>query len=223
MRPRSRRRLRLAAAFAAWFVVLWLLWTTPVVYPLKLFVVLLHELGHAAAALATGGEVRAIVVTADEGGLCRCPGGNAFLTLSAGYLGSLGWGALLFVLGMRAGRWTRVVTGTIGVAVVALTLLYVRNVFGFGFGVVFGVALVASARALTARTNGSLLAGLGLTSCLYAILDIKSDILDRPHLPSDASLLADLTGVPTAAWGILWILIAAGVCWALVRWTWRRA
>src|SRR5690606_12341161 len=39
MRPVHKRRLRLTAAFAAYFVTLWLLWETPVVYPLKVFVV----------------------------------------------------------------------------------------------------------------------------------------------------------------------------------------
>ena len=48
---------------------------------------------------------------------------------------------------------------------------------------------------------------IGLTSCLYAILDIKSDILDRAHLRSDAYMLAELTHIPTVAWGALWIVI----------------
>jgi hypothetical protein len=63
---------------------------------------------------------------------------------------------------------------------------------------------------------------LGLTSTLYAILDIKSDVLDRPHLPSDAAMLAEMTGIPTAAWGILWIAIALLVSSWLLRWVARR-
>ena len=47
-----------------------------------------------------------------------------------------------------------------------------------------------------------------MTSCLYAIYDIKSDVLDRPHLRSDARMLAEHTGVPTEVWGVIWIALA---------------
>ena len=67
---------------------------------------------------------------------------------------------------------------------------------------------LAAARYLSQGVNRALLLGLGLTSALYAILDIKSDVLDRPQLPSDAAMLAEMTGIPTAAWGFLWIGIA---------------
>lgn len=222
MRTRRQRRLRFLAGFTAYFVALWLLWGTPVVYPLKLFVVLLHEISHGLAAVLTGGSIEAIVVTADEGGLCRCGGGNAFLTLSAGYLGSLAWGAAILWGAWRGGGWTRSTGGLIGGLVLLLALLYLRNPFGLLFGILFGAMLLLVALRLPLRLNQVLLTTLGLTSCLYAILDIKSDVLDRPHLASDAALLADSTGVPTLVWGILWIgaaLWASG--WLFLR-AWRR-
>ena len=138
MNDRSKRRVRFLAAFVGLFAAVWFLWDTPFVYPVKLFVVLLHEISHGLATLATGGRILAIEVTPREGGLCRCPGGNAFLSLSAG-------------------------------------------------------------------------------------LDIKSDILDRPELRSDARMLAELTGVPTLLWGGLWIAVALLFCFVLFRWAWRRA
>lgn len=217
-----RRKARFLAGFAAWFAAVWLLWETPVIYPVKIFVVLLHELGHAAAALATGGAVDGITLTPDEGGACRCPGGSAFLTLSAGYLGSLGWGALLLWLGERT-RSARAAMAAVGAAVLLLSLVWVRGVFGLLFGLGFGAALLAGARLLPRRGPGLVLTGLGLTSCLYAILDIKSDVLERPQLSSDARLLAELTGVPTLVWGTAWIGIALGASWWLLRRAFRRA
>ena len=98
MKRATRRKLLFLTGLSVWLVVLWTLWWSPVIYPLKLFVVLLHEAGHAAAAVATGGVVQRILVTPDQGGVCYCPGGNAFLTLSAGYLGSLFFGALILLL-----------------------------------------------------------------------------------------------------------------------------
>ena len=88
-------RFRFAIGFAAYFVALWLLWDTPVVYPLKIFVVLLHEVSHGIAAVAGGGAIQEILITPNQGGACNCHGGVPFLTLSAGYLGSLLWGAAL--------------------------------------------------------------------------------------------------------------------------------
>ena len=67
-----------------------------------------------------------------------------------------------------------------------------------------------------------MLTGLGLTSCLYAILDIQSDVLARAHLQSDARMLFELTGIPTALWGVLWIGVGVLACWWLLRWAYRR-
>jgi hypothetical protein len=39
----------------------------------------------------------------------------------------------------------------------------------------------------------------------------------------DASILADLTGVPTVLWGLLWIGISVAVCWWLLRRTFRKS
>ena len=218
MRAKTKRQLALVAGLTVWLVAVWLLWWSPVIYPLKLFVVLLHEASHGAMALATGGEVLRIVVTPGQGGVCYCPGGNAFLTLSAGYLGSLGWGALILLAARARRPGPRNVTTLIGLAVLLLTALYVRNGFGILFGSLFGAALIALRSA--GRTIHVLtLTALGLTSCLYALLDIKSDVLDRPYLESDARLLAEMTGVPTVVWGVLWI----GLGVAVSVWLFRRA
>jgi hypothetical protein len=85
------------------------------------------------------------------------------------------------------------------------------------------MALIAVAKYLPGEVQTMTLRVLGLTSCLYAIWDIKSDVLDRPGNHSDASLLAELTGVPTVLWGLLWIGISAAVCWWLLRRTFRQS
>jgi hypothetical protein len=223
MKPVTRRRLGFLAGFALYFGVLWYFWESPAVYPLKIFVVLLHEWSHAVALLATGGTLERIVLDPYQGGATFGRGGSAFLTLSAGYLGSLLWGGLM-VLGAQA-RKARpgLLNGVIGGAVVALTLLYVRSLFGVVFGVLFGAALVAASRYVPAIWNRRVLLTLGLTSCLYAILDIKSDVLDRPQLESDAHMLAEMTGVPTLVWGFAWIGLALFISFLLFRRAYREA
>ncbi len=223
MKPQTTRKLTFLIGFAAYFSVIWYLWDTPAVYPLKIFVVLLHEISHAMVAVATGGTIDKIVLDPNQGGACYCPGGNAFLTLSAGYLGSLAWGGLLVSAGQVKRINSRWVTGAVGLLVIGLTLAYVRSSFGFWFGLAFGSVLVLGAVRLSAAVNQGILLTLGLTSCLYAILDIKSDVIDRPELQSDAAMLGDLTGVYTMVWGGLWIVIALLASAWLFQWSYRRA
>lgn len=214
-----RRRTELLLAIGAFYALLWLLWPTPVVLPLRIFVVLLHEVSHALAALGTGGSVERIVVHANEGGATYTRGGSHFIILSAGYLGSLLWGlALVEVAGARPKR-ARLALGLLGGFVLVVAALYLRNLFGFLFAAGFGAALLVAARRLRPRGVATVLLVLGMTSALYALLDIRSDILARPHLDSDARLLAGLTGIPTLVWGALWTVIALVACgFAVRRW-----
>ena len=108
--------------------------------------------------------------------------------------------------------------------VILLTVFLVRSAFGIVFGVVFGLAMLAASREMGQVMNRCLLLGLGLTSALYAILDIKSDILDRPELTqSDAAVLADMLGIPTLAVGVVWIAIAIAFTFWLMTWAYREA
>jgi hypothetical protein len=187
-----------------------LLWDTPVVYPLKVLVVLLHEISHGLAAVATGGAIERIELSANEGGVCVTRGGSRFLILGAGYLGSLLWGALFLVLGART-RLDRPVLAVLGFGLLAVTIVYVRSLFGFTYGVLAGAALVAVAVALPAAVSDALLRLLGVVSCLYVVRDIASDLLLRDIPGSDANALASLTGIPGVVWGGVWI-VAAVLC-----------
>ena len=220
----AKGKLLFLAGFAVYFGALWQLWETPAIYPMKIFVVMLHEISHGIAAVATGGTIEKIVLDPQQGGACHCPYGNAFITLSAGYLGSLLWGvAMLQTAGSRRIPKQPVVF-LMGAAVATLSFLYVRNGFGFFFGLGFGGALMASAWLLGPKISRIVLTVLGLTSCLYAILDIKSDVLDRPHLRSDAAMLAEMTpGISTTTWGLAWIAVALVVSGMAFRRAYRAA
>lgn len=67
-------------------------WDSYIVYPVKLFVVLLHEISHGVAAIATGGSIVGMEISANLGGVCHILGENPFVVMSAGYLGSMCWG-----------------------------------------------------------------------------------------------------------------------------------
>ncbi len=218
MRPRTRKRLIFLLGFAAYFVALWLLWDTIVVYPLKIFVVFLHELSHGLMAIATGGSIEAISLDWREGGETLSRGGNAFLTLSAGYLGSLAWGLLLLELARTRPKLARWALTGLGVLMLGVTLVFVRGLFGVAFGFAFGAALLLASRWLPPAGVRVALTAMGLTSALYALLDIRSDVLDRPGAVSDAVMLGRMTGIPGIAWGVLWIGLGLVACiWMLRR------
>ena len=197
----------LLAKLLAIMAAIILLWDTPIVYPLRLLVVFFHELSHGVAALATGGKVKRIQLTGNEGGQCLTEGGWPFVILSAGYLGSMVWGGVILVLAARADS-DRAVAMTLGIVLGIVTLVYVRNPFGFLFALATAAGFVAAASYLPEWGNDLLLKTVGLTSCMYAILDIKDDVLSRSSIRSDARMLAEATGIPTLMWGLLWILLA---------------
>lgn len=212
------------AALIALAVVVGALWETPLVYPLKILVVFFHELSHAAVAVLTGGEVVEIQVVAEEGGVCLTRGGSRVLTLSAGYLGSLVWGGVILTLAART-RLDRGLAVALGGILLLITVIFVRPflAFGFGFGLASGLAMVLLGLKASERVCDLLLRLIGLTSCLYAVLDIKSDVLDRPEARSDAAMLAEVTGLPTTFWGTLWIAIAVVVALGFLLYASRAA
>ena len=199
---------RLLMLFGAAVAILFL-WESRVLYPLRILVVFFHEMSHALAAVLTGGEVLEISVVEQEGGHALILGGSRFWSLSAGYLGSMIWGGVLLLCSTRA-NLVRPTSALLGVVLigVALWLVEPTGSFGFWFAIVTGSALLFMGVKLHEGINELALSVIGLTSCLYAIYDIKSDILDRPHLRSDARMLAEHTGVPTEVWGVIWIGLA---------------
>jgi len=191
-----------------------LFWDSQIVYPLKILVVFFHEASHGIAAYLTGGSVDHLEVSKFEGGVTYTKGGNRFIILTAGYLGSLVWGGTVLILASRT-RYDRYVSIALGISMLAIGLSFVRPLFSFGqlFTVITGIILCGIGYALPEQVNDVALRLIGLTSCMYAVLDIKSDVLDRPYLQSDAALLAEETRTPTLLWGVLWITIA--VLWSV--------
>ena len=195
-----------------------LLWNTPIVYPLKILVVFFHELSHAVMTLATGGRVHAIQLSVWEGGLTLSSGGSPFLIAGAGYLGSLVCGGLVLLSAQRT-KWYGRATLAIGIVVLLVALAWVRPLFSFGmlFCLLSAAALLWLGRRGSPALNHFVLVLIGLTSCLYALLDIKADILDQPLAHSDARALAAMSGIPTLVWGIFWLALGLAAAWWFLR------
>lgn len=207
----GRTNFKTVISLAALFVAVWLLWDTPIVYPIKIFVVMLHELGHAVAALLTGGQVVGIQIFPDEGGLTTTRGGWPFVILSAGYLGSLLAGGVLLYLSSHR-RWGQVVMIALAGLIALSTLLFMRNLFGVVYGLLAAGAMLFSAYRLPAAVNFYSLRFIATASCLYALLDIRSDLFTAAPTGAgrvnDAVALSRLTGIPALIWAGVWLLIS---------------
>lgn len=192
------------------------LWTTPVMVPLKILVVFLHELSHAGMAVITGGDLVSLSVSPAQGGEAWTRGGNRFLTLSAGYLGSLLIGLGLLVAALHT-HLDRLLMAGFGIVLLVATLFYIRTGFAFGFGAGTGVLMIAIARFASLPLNDLILRVIALTSIIYVPYDIFSDTIARSELQSDARMLAEEFGGPTVMWGGIWLIISLYVIYVALR------
>lgn len=175
--------------------------------PLKIIVVLLHELSHGLAALLTGGSIEQLTISPEQGGQALTRGGSRFFTLTAGYLGSLLLGMGLLFAALRS-KADRAVVAGLGLLLLLVSVLYLRGMFALLFCVGLAVVLLAMARWLDHRANDLVLRVIGLTSMIYVPFDIFSDTIARSHLRSDAWMMANEFGGTTMLWGGLWLVLS---------------
>lgn len=191
------RRLSLFLVVAGVSVFFWL---TPALYPLKIFVVFIHETGHALATVLTGGRVVSMVVTPWESGYVEHVGGNPLLIAAAGYIGSALFGGVMLMLAGRQ-QWTTTVLAALALLFGIVSLWFVRNTFGFCFGL--GTAAVFAVLAWRRFPGASYLVDvLAVMSSLYALYDLSDFLL--LGATTDAVLLARITYVPAFVWALLW-------------------
>lgn len=210
MRDQSMTFIKSHWQLLALTALVFALWQTPVVVPLKILIVFLHELSHATAAWLTGGSVEQISLSPAQGGFAITRGGSRFVILSAGYLGSLVMGAGLLMLAMRSTA-DRMITALLGGLMLLVTALYVRDLFAAGFCIATGLVLLSMARFLGHSANDMVLRVIGLSSLIYVPYDIFDDTIARSSAQSDAYMLAAEFGGPTVFWGGLWLLISLAV------------
>ncbi len=184
-------------------------WNHIILYPLKVLVVFFHESSHALTTILTGGRVEGLVVNANQGGHVVSIGGSRFLTLSAGYLGSLAWGAAIYLVAVKT-RMDKAAMIILGALILGIAILFGRNLFGIAFCFVSGLIMIVLGLKASEKVNDFILRLIGLTSMIYVPLDIYSDTIARSHMRSDARMLAEEFGGATLMWGGLW-LAASGV------------
>ena len=174
-------------------------WDTAPLKPLKMFVVMLHEISHGIGVLLTGGAVQGFALGIDESGLLKSSGGVFFIIAISGYLGSIIWGVLMLKTA-SSGRYNRFFSLFLAAVVILFTILpadvtldgvngdleqnWARYAIGFFWG---GVLLISALYAK--RLNQGILYALGFLTCMYAIFDLE-DFLGGRIMFTDAGILA---------------------------------
>ena len=216
-----------------------LLWFIPyaevLTYPFRIFVTFIHEGGHAIAALLTGNSVASLSVAPNASGETYSTSGGLIsqvLISSAGYVGSMAFGALLLVLIRRAVAARLVLLGS-AILVFTLTMIFglIKPLFtlnawsGIPFtllaGTIIAVGLFLIARFASARVATFFISFLAVQCVLNALLDLKTVFfLSSPFSPTvqtDALNMANATGIPAIFWTVIWIGLALGLLWFVMR------
>ncbi|WP_336711940.1 M50 family metallopeptidase [Arthrobacter sp. USHLN218] len=184
-----------------------------------LFVTMVHELGHAFAALTTGRLVKGIHLRFDQSGAMMSRGSGRAGAVWAGF-----WGypvpavvGCVLVLAAFSG-WSSLALSVSALLLLA-TLLFIRN----AQGAVIAVGLALASSLLVWFAPAALLGHLTLALGIGLLVGSVRDWLNllgvhtrRRHqlANSDAHILSRRTGVPSALWlaGFAAVIMA---CWVL--------
>lgn len=200
----------------ALFVLVLGLWQFPIINPIKLLVVLFHEMAHVVAAYATGGVVFGMAIDPGGAGVTLGMEGDELVILLAGYAGSFLLGVALYAL---VAAWT---------AMEVWCLLILLSLFSLSFGWLndftqafgYGAIILLVAGLLVLRDGGKkfFLRIIATTCCLYPLVDVAGEyfqtngdgfLVRGQVVGSDVARLADLTGLPEGP--IAAAFIAVGV------------
>ncbi|HMG42247.1 MAG TPA: M50 family metallopeptidase [Acidimicrobiales bacterium] len=231
----ERRELTTTVGVTA---ALWLLFSAAwPLLPVRWFVTLVHEAGHAAAATVLGGDVSSVTVNRHGGGLTQwsypgeIPTLQRVLVASAGYVGAAVVGGVMIELAARLRRGRAALlalaalVALIGVAWVPWRFDAEGSVaqatgsssgdgrFSTVFWLVAAAALVGLAVQPSERLRRVTVLALATSLCLASIDDLRRvlEVSSRGG-HSDAAAAAAVTPLSSWMWSAVWLLIGVGAC-----------
>ena len=173
-------------------------WKT--LYPIRLFVTFLHEFGHAAGALITGGAVEYIAIETNSAGVTSTFNGNRSVILMGGYIGSAIFGNLLFYIGARRHNWVKPTLVLVIAAMLITGFIWYNSLFTTI--VLCGFSALLFLVGFKTNYGREILMLLGLASIIYIIQDFNvgpsSDL---------AQMERELKYIPAKVWMYIWLAI----------------
>ncbi len=219
IRLSAQRNLWIAAIAAI------IIWFVPglnlLIWPVKIFVVIIHEGCHALLTVLTGGGVEGITINPVGSGQTVSLGGDPLFIIPAGYLGATLFGAFTLLLSKRVqlAKSHMILLGIIVLLIVGFWIHPLNNPFGFFAGLSIGVVLELFARFLPPIPASYLLSFLSIELCLNALEGVWTlvTITENTNIPNDAVFMSQNYGLHPAFWAISWALISIVILWLAVR------
>ncbi len=232
--PSNRALYLLILATIACVIVNHIPFASLALEPVRTMVTLIHELGHATSCVATGGSVSGMTIVSDgqgHGGLTFTRGGISFVVIQAGYLGAALVGAILLLAGRkpeRANTVLKTLAAVLGIAGVIFTSTTLFNharggeVWPSLFWVVaIALGLFFAGAKLPQKYAHFLLLFLAVQVSLNAVNDTIYLVTVSAHpghgIFSDATNMAQLTGIPAVIWSVIWCAASIAVPLVAVR------
>jgi len=182
-----------------------------IVKPMRLLATFVHEMSHAMATWCTGGEVSAIQVYQNEGGVTRYRGGCRCIIAPAGYLGEAFWGMVFVVL--SGGRFTATVAASGLVLALLVSLCYSPNrtmvMLNLSYALVTGAVIFVEWYLFTPILTFIVLF-YGVFLGAFALCDIFDHLVLRSTPGSDAYAMYEESARCCApkCWGVQWLVFA---------------
>ncbi|MFL6214348.1 MAG: M50 family metallopeptidase [Blastocatellia bacterium] len=192
------------------------LWFIPfagvITWPIRQFVTLLHEAGHALAALATFGDVRRVTLDWSGGGKTQFVGGSTLIVASAGYLSTILYGSALLLL-LRRPRNARRAAIFTAVLLLLITVLFGGNLLAWAMGLTFGAGCLLLGLKAKPKMAHFVMSFFAVQCVLNALYDLRTLLYLSAYdsnIHTDAQLMANATNglIPGLVWALGWSAIA---------------
>ena len=201
-------------------VVLWFIpFAGVITHPIVLFSTLIHEAGHATAALLTLGSVDRIELYWNGSGLTLAKVNWTLPYISGGYISTMLYGAGLLLF-LRRGRNARIAAICTGVLLLLITIFFAGNIVAWLTGLFFGAGCLALGLKGKPKLTHFLMSFLAVQCVLNAVyaLGVLLFLSAYSNTLNDAKIMSEVTGgfVPAIVWAIGWSLLAVTILgWTL--------
>jgi hypothetical protein len=214
--PEVKQSFNLLIICTVLTVVLWFIpYAEYLVYPFRLFVTLVHEVGHAVAAWISFGSVHRISMDWLGNGVTETSGGIGFLISSAGYLGTTAYGAGMLLL-LRRARLARIAAIVTGSLLLPVTVFFASGWVAVLVGIFFAAGLLLLGLKGSVKLVWFLMSFLSVQLLLNAFYDLRTLMylsVFQPAQGTDAQNMAAATNgfVPALVWAVGWSLVSLGL------------
>ncbi|MCB0748108.1 MAG: M50 family metallopeptidase, partial [Ignavibacteriae bacterium] len=165
-----------------------LFWESKIVFPIKLFVVLIHEISHVLAAVLSGGEIKFLTFNLNLSGQTIIKNGNAVLLAASGYLGSLMVGSMIYLTSFYP-RFKKWFLNILGLIILIVTINLIQGGIQIFLGLLVSAFFFIIPRYFPEFLANIILRFIGLVSCFYVLADIKEDLLTSTLRETDTQIL----------------------------------